>query len=310
MAISPALVKELREKTGVGMMDCKNALAEADGNIEQAIDLLRKKGLSKAAKKAGRVTAEGMVMCLSEGRGAAMLEINTETDFVAKNVDFKIFVEAVTRLIFENNPSDTEALLKLAYPGKDHSVAAELTNMVATIGENINVRRFHRIEVGSGVVASYIHMGGKIGVTVGFEVENETVTAQDEFKTLISDIAMHVCAFDPKWVEKNNVPSEAVEKEKEILVAQMKADSSNAKKPENILLKIVDGRIEKFYQDYCLMDQPFVKDDKLSVGQLISQKSNTLGTRIRVTGFERFRLGEGIEKEACDFAREVAETFK
>lgn len=310
MAVTPALVKELREKTGVGMMDCKNALSESDGDIEKAIELLRKKGLSKAAKKAGRITAEGMVMCLSEGRRAAILEVNSETDFVAKNDDFKAFVENLARLVLENDPSDMEALMKLTYPGKGHSVTEELTNRVATIGENMNIRKFNRIEVPSGMVASYMHMGGKIGVIVGFEVENESALTNDEFKTLASDVAMHVCASEPKWVEKANVPPAAVEKEKEILVAQMKADPSNAKKPENILQKIVEGRIGKFYQDYCLNDQPFVKDDKLSISQLISQKANTLGTKIRITGFERFRLGDGIEKETCDFAKEVAETFK
>jgi elongation factor Ts len=310
MAITPAMVKELRTKTGVGMMDCKNALVETDGNIEKAIEHLRKKGLSKAAKKSDRAATEGIVAALNQGTKGAIIEINSETDFVSKNDNFKDFVSTTAQLVLENAPADAQQLNSLAYPQSSKNVGEELIDRVATIGENLKIRRFAHMQVNKGTVASYVHMGGKIGVLVALETESDKTAEADEFKTLASDLAMHICAVEPQYNTRDEVPAQEVKKEQEILIAQMKADPKNAKKPDNILEKIVSGRIDKFYQEVCFLDQGFVKDPKVSINELVAQVGNTLGDKITVKGFKRFKLGEGLEKKSEDFAKEVAETFK
>lgn len=310
MAITAAMVKELRTSTGVGMMDCKKALVETDGNIDKAVEYLRKKGLSKAAKKSGRIATEGLVAAIGEGTKAAIVEINAETDFVSKNEQFKEFVTKISNVVLENAPADLDQLNALPFPGSDKSVGDELVDRITKIGENMKIRRFAHMEVSNGTIANYVHMGGKIGVLVALETGSKDTADKDEFKALASDLAMHVCAVEPLYNTKDQVPTEAVEKEKEILTAQMKADPKNAKKPANILEKIVSGRINKFYQDVCFLEQGFVKEPKISVSEIVAQVGNTLGDTITVKGFERFKLGDGLEKKSEDFAKEVADTFK
>jgi elongation factor Ts len=302
------MVKELREKTGVGMMDCKNALVEADGDLDKAVEILRKKGLSKAAKKSCRAATEGLVASLVKDNRGALVEINSETDFVAKNDAFRGFVDGVASVVLEHKPADMDALMALPFPGTGRTVEEEQTHQVATIGENIRVRRFSCLEVPTGYVSSYIHMGGKIGVIVAFQTANDKVSTS-EFQTLAADISMHVCAADPRFTNRSEVPSDELGKEKEILVAQMKADPKNAKKPEDILVKIVEGKLGKYYSENCLLEQPFVKEPSETVEQVVAKTGSAMGVKVEVTGFARFKLGEGLEKKEEDFAAEVANAF-
>jgi len=295
--ISSAAVKELREMTGCGMMDCKKALTEANGDMDKAIEYLREKGLAAAAKKAGRIAAEGIVYACTndDSTVGVVVEVNSETDFVAKNDDFQKFVSNIANVIMNENPADVEALSNAKYPASDMTVADMLREKILTIGENMNIRRFERYE---GNVVTYIHGGGRIGVMVNFDVEGGKI---DAFAETAKDIAMQVAAAIPQFLDRSSVPAETLEKEKEILSVQ----ALNEGKPANIVEKMVMGRINKFYQENCLVEQAFIKDNDISVNKLLEQKSNETGTKISIKGFVRFEKGEGLQKKEDDFAAEV-----
>ncbi|MCM2265000.1 MAG: translation elongation factor Ts, partial [Desulfuromonadales bacterium] len=256
--ITASMVSDLRAKTGAGMMDCKKALTETNGDMEQAIDLLRKKGLSAAAKKAGRVAAEGLVAVAGQGDCCAVVEVNSETDFVAKNEAFQGLVNGVAQVVLEKNPADLDALLALPFPGTGRTVLEEQTHQVATIGENINVRRFARLSVPAGVVASYVHGAGKIGVLVALE----TAKVDDRVATLARQLAMHVAAASPQYLERGQVPADVLEREKDIYRAKAKESG----KPDNIIEKILDGQVNKFYGEICLIEQAYVIDPDQKIG--------------------------------------------
>ncbi len=296
--ITAALVKELREKTGAGMMDCKKALVETDGNMDEAVDGLRKKGLSAAAKKSGRVAAEGLVGVASGANVGAMVEINAETDFVARNETFQNFVTEVAKLALTVG-DDIEALKVATFPGKSHTVADELTNMIATIGENMSIRRAKVLRVSSGVVAGYVHQSvkpglGKIGVLVAVEGAGELATLE----TLGRQVGMHVAATRPEALDISAVDPAALEREKAVLADQARASG----KPEDIIAKMLEGRIRKYYEEIVLLEQVWVHDGESRVKAVVQKAGVKLG------GFERFQLGEGIEKQETDFAAEVAAT--
>ena len=287
--ITAALVKELREKTGAGMMDCKKVLTETDGDMEKAMELLRERGIAKAAKKSDRVAAEGLVECYisEDGKIGSVVEVNAETDFVAKNDEFRTFVLDVAKQIVEKNPKDVEELLEqesIAVAGK--TVQGVLIDKIATIGENMNIRRFKRFETTDGLIEKYIHGDGKIAVLVN-------MTAGDE--TLAKDICMQIAAARPEFIDRDSVPADRVEKEKGIL----KIQTMNEGKPENIAEKIVMGRLNKFYGEICLVEQDFVKDPNVKVSLLLEEKN------AKVVEFARFEKGEGIEKKEENFAEEV-----
>ncbi len=291
--VTASLVKDLREKTGAGMMDCKKVLTETDGDMEKAIELLRERGIAKAAKKSGRVAAEGLVEAYisEDGKIGAVVEVNSETDFVGKNEEFKNFVMSVAKQIVEKNPADVETLLaqeSIDVAGK--TVQEVLVEKIATIGENMNIRRFARFEA-EGLVEKYIHGDGKIAVLVNMKKGNSEVA---------KDICMQIAAARPEFVRKEEVPEERVSKEMEIL----KAQTMNEGKPEAIAEKIVQGRIGKFYEEICLVDQAFVKDPNKKVNQLLSEKD------AEVVEFARFEKGEGIEKKEENFAEEVMNQLK
>ena len=287
--ITAALVKELREKTGAGMMDCKKVLTETDGDMEKAMELLRERGIAKAAKKSDRIAAEGLVECYisEDGKIGSVVEVNAETDFVAKNDEFRTFVLDVAKQIVEKNPKDVEELLEqesIAVAGK--TVQGVLIDKIATIGENMTIRRFKRFETTDGLIEKYIHGDGKIAVLVN-------MTAGDE--TLAKDICMQIAAAKPEFIDRDSVPADRVEKEKGIL----KIQTMNEGKPENIAEKIVMGRLNKFYGEICLVEQEFVKDPNVKVSKLLEEKN------AKVIEFARFEKGEGIEKKEENFAEEV-----
>ena len=289
--ITAAIVKELRERTGAGMMDCKKALVATEGDMEKAIDFLREKGLSQAAKKVGRVAAEGAVVAhvTEDGKVGAIVEVNCETDFVGQNENFQALAKSIAALIVETNPADVETLLASELDGK--AVKDVVTEAIAKIGENISVRRFVRFESAEGKVYSYIHAGGKIGVLVdmkGGDLE------------LGKDIAMQVAAANPQYLDRTEVPASELEHEKDILTEQAR----NEGKPEKIIEKMVLGRINKYYKDVCLVDQEFIKDGDLTISKLLKSKN------AEVARFARFQLGEGIEKKQENFAEEVAAFIK
>ncbi len=302
MSITAAMVSELRKATGAGMMDCKKALTETAGNMEEAIDFLRKKGLSAAAKKSGRVASEGIVAAESNGAVGAIVEINAETDFVAKNDAFQEFVNGVRDIVLANPVADTEALNAMAYPGSGRTVAEELTHQIATIGENMSIRRLARMDAGEGVVTSYVHGAGKIGVLV----ELKTSAKDERVNELGKQIAMHVAAAAPQYLNRDEVPTEIVEKEKEI----MRVKALESGKPENIVEKIIAGQINKFFGDVCLVEQAFVIDPDQTVQKVVDACAKQLGSPIVLSGYVRFQLGEGIEKKVDDFAAEVAAMSK
>ncbi len=287
MNITAAMVKDLRTKTGAGMMDCKKALVEAEGDMEKAVDILREKGLSQAAKKASRVAAEGtVVFAMSDDKKVgALLEVNCETDFVGSNEDFRSLASAIAEQIIKVNPADVEALLASDMNGK--TVKEQVTEAVAKIGENISVRRFTRYESADGAVYSYIHGGGKIGVLV------EMTGGDDE---LGKDVAMQVAAANPSYLNRTEVPQAELEHEKEVLAVEAR----NEGKPEKIIEKMVIGRINKYYKEVCLVDQEFIKDSDLTISKLLKSKG------AEVLRFTRYQLGEGIEKKQDDLAAEVA----
>ena len=291
--VTASLVKELREKTGAGMMDCKKVLTETDGDMEKAIELLRERGIAKAAKKSGRVAAEGLVEAVvsEDGKSGAVIEVNSETDFVAKNEEFKTFVENVANQVLKTNPKDVEELL--AQPAmfeEGKTVQEALVGKIATIGENLSIRRFARFE-SEGLVEKYIHGDGKIAVLVNMKSGDKEVA---------KDVCMQIAAARPEYLNEASVPAERLEKEKEIL----KAQTMNEGKPEAIAEKIVLGRIGKFYSEICLVDQEFVKDPSKKVSQLLKEHN------AEVAEFARFEKGEGIEKKEENFAEEVMKQIK
>ena len=303
MAFTAADVKTLREITGCGMMDCKKALSATDGDQEKAIEFLREKGLATAEKKSGRVAADGIVYANVENGVGVVLEVNSETDFVAKNDEFLQFVADVAKQINTNNPADVDALLAENFIAGEGSVKDALVNKIATIGENMSIRRFARF---SGVVETYIHAGGKIGVMVKFDVADASKAAAPEFKEFARDVAMQIAAFNAQFLDRNSVPSDVVAKETEILMAQ----AMNEGKPANIAEKMVAGRINKYFKEICLVDQAFIKDDEMTVSQYADSIAKALGTEIKIVDFVRFEKGEGIEKKEDNFAEEVANMVK
>ena len=306
--ISAASVKELRERTGAGMMDCKKALAETNGDLEKAIEYLREKGLAAAAKKAGRIAAEGLVGAyVSPDRKIGVLvEVNCETDFVAKNPAFLQFAKDAAELVASGNPADLNGLLETKM-ATGQTVAETITSMISTIGENMAFRRFIRFETkGTGAVESYIHMGGKIGVLLECSVTKAETVNNNDFLTFMKDIAMQVAASKPEYVRREEVPGEVLEKEKAIY----KAQAMNEGKPEAIAEKVTTGRIEKFYKDICLVEQLFIKDTDKTVTKLIQELNSKLGDNISVVRFARFEKGEGLEKRKDDFAAEVMSQIK
>ena len=298
MSFTAADVKNLREKTGCGMMDCKKALTETNGDFDKAMDFLREKGLATAEKKAGRIASEGMVDILVDGNVAAMVEVNSETDFVAKNAEFQELVKNIAKQVIVTNPADVDVLLASKFVDNDSvTIKDMLTEKIAKIGENMNLRRFARFE---GNVVDYIHMGGRIGVMV--KVEGDV--SDPEAREAARDAAMQIAAMNPAYLDKSTVPAEDIEHEKHIILAQMKEDPKNAGKPENILEKMLMGKINKFYEQNCLNQQEFVKDSSFKVEKYLASKG------VKIVDFVRFEKGEGLEKKSDDFASEVASMIK
>lgn len=300
MAFTAQDVKALREKTGVGMMECKKALVEADGDMDKAVDFLRERGLAAAAKKATRIAAEGVVLPYydAEAKKGVVVEVNSETDFVAKNDEFQQFVSDVAKTIAEQNPADVEALKELKCG--DSTIGEMLTEKIAKIGENMNIRRFARIET-TGAVVDYIHAAGKIGVLVEAEAENNDAT-----KECLRNVAMQVAALSPKYLSSDDIPEEYKEHEKKILIEQLKNDPKNASKPENIIEKMITGRLAKEFKEVCLLEQEYVKaENKENVAKYVKSVGD-----ITIKQFVRFETGEGLEKREDDFAAEVASMVK
>jgi elongation factor Ts len=299
--ITASLVKELREKTGAGMMDCKRALGETQGDIEGAVDWLRKKGLAAAAKKAGRIAAEGLVGVATSGTAGAVVEVNSETDFVARNEAFQNFVRQVADLTLANG--EIEAVKAAAFPGSTRNVAEELTHLVATIGENMNLRRVLRLQVAKGAVVSYVHNAlapglGKIGVLVALESAGDA----GKLAALGKQLAMHVAAANPQFLTIADVDAASLERERDVLREQAKASG----KPDAIIDKMVEGRLRKYYEEVVLLEQIFVIDGETRIAKVVEAAAKEAGAPIKIVAFARFALGEGIEKEQADFAAEVA----
>lgn len=303
MAFTAKDVKELREMTGCGMMDCKKALTECDGDKDKAIEFLREKGLATAAKKAGRIASEGIVKSYIDGRVGVLVEVNSETDFVAKNDEFQEFVTNVAKAVAAENPADVEDLK--TKPCADKTVGEVLTEKIAKIGENMNIRRFARIDT-DGVIVDYIHAAGKIGVLVEADAP-----ATDEVKECMKNVAMQIAALNPKYLSSAEVPEDYKEHEKEILLAQAKNDPKNAGKPEAIIEKMITGRLAKELKEVCLLEQEYVKaENKETVAKYIEQVSKNVGAAITLKSFARFETGEGLEKKEENFADEVASMIK
>ncbi len=299
MAFTAQDVKKLREMTNCGMMDCKKALTETDGDMDKAVEYLREKGLATAAKKAGRIAAEGIVKAYVNGNVGVLVEVNSETDFVAKNEDFQNFVQGVAEAIAEGNPADVEALkdLKLG----NQTVGEALTEKIATIGENMNIRRFARIET-AGALTTYTHAAGKIGVLVEADAPNN-----DEVTECLRNVAMQIAALNPKYLSDADVSDEYKNHEKEILIAQLKNDPKNASKPDNIIEKMITGRLAKELKEICLLGQEYVKaENKETVAQYVETVGKKIGAAITLKQFVRFETGEGMEKKDENFADEVA----
>ncbi len=310
MAITAAQVKELREMTGAGMMDCKKALTETDGDMDKAVDYLRENGLAKAEKKAGRIAAEGIVKTniSADKKKASIVEVNSETDFVAKNEKFQAFVEAVAAQAIDTDAADIEAFLNEAWAADtSKTVNEELASMIATIGENMNIRRFEKVSCDNGIVVDYIHAGGKIGVLVAAETDN----TGDAVVECLKNVAMQVAAMNPKYLSSADVSDEYKEKEKEVLLAQAKNDPKNAGKPDEIIEKMIIGRLNKELKEVCLTEQLYVKaENKESVAKYVDMVAKANGCNITLKQFVRFETGEGLEKKNEDFAAEVASQLK
>ena len=303
MAFTAKDVQALREKTGCGMMDCKKALSECDGNMDAAVDYLREKGLASQAKKATRVAAEGTICAYSANGVGTLVELNSDTDFVANGEEFKALAAEVARIVAEQNPADVDALLQCTDNGQ--TVEEKVQELFLKIRENIRVRRFVRVE---GKSVSYIHAGGKIGVLVSFDTELDENNA--DFVTMGKNIAMQIAAMNPGYLDEASVPAEVIAKEKELLIAQMKEDPKMANKPEMVLAKIVEGKIGKYYKENCLVNQDFVMDGDLTVAKYVEKTAKELGADIKIASFTRYEKGEGIEKRVDDFAAEVASMVK
>lgn len=301
--VSVQEIKDLMKSTGVGMMDCKKALEAADGDAKQAVVILREKGLATQAKKSSRVSAEGIVTSVVEGNVGAVLEVNIETDFAANNEEFKEFVANVAKTVIEKDPKDVDALKAEKISSGDKSVEEALQDIFIKIRENIVIRRFKRFE---GVLVPYVHGGGSIGVMVKLDTD----LPADKVFEVGKDCALQVAAMNPSYLDRASVPDSALEEEKKIMLAQMAEDPKMANKPEQVKVKIVDGKIGKFYSENCLLEQAFVKDDKVSVGKYVESAAKELGGSIKVVDFVRFERGEGIEKKEDNFADEVASMIK
>ena len=302
--VSVAQIKELMTATGVGMMDCKKALVEADGDMDKAIEALREKGLATQAKKSGRAAAEGTVVALVKDNAGVLVEINTETDFAANTDAFKDFANAVAETIIKENPADVEALKSCTLSGSDTTVDAALTELAGMkIRENIVIRRFVRLE---GTIASYVHNGGSIGVLV----QLDTDLSGDAVLAVGKDVAMQSAALNPEYVNREQVPESVLAHEKEIMLAQMSEDPKMANKPEQVKVKIVEGKVGKYYKENCLLEQAFVKDDKVSVQAYVDAEAKKLGGSIKVADVIRYERGEGIEKKEDNFADEIASMIK
>ena len=301
MAITAGMVKELREMTGAGMMDCKKALNETNGNMDEAIEYLRKNGQAKAEKKAGRIAAEGIVMAeVKDDKAAAIVEVNSETDFVAKNADFQAYVKAVVNQALTTKAANMDEFMAEAWnEDAAKTVKDVLTEKIAVIGENLNIRRFEKVET-EGCVVSYIHGGGRIGVLV----EADTDVVNDEIKACLKNVAMQVAAMSPKYVSRDEVDQDFLEHEKEILLAQAKKENPN--KPDNIIEKMIIGRLNKEMKEICLLDQVYVQDSDLTVAKYVEKVAKENGANVAVKKFVRFETGEGLEKKNEDFAAEVA----
>ena len=304
MAFTAKDVSALRERTGCGMMDCKKALTESNGDMDKAVEILREKGLASMAKKSGRIAAEGVVVASVEGNAGAVVEVNSETDFVAKNADFVAFANACCKAAIKYNPADVDALMKCS-DDNGSTLETRLQELALVIKENMKVRRFVRME---GTLVSYVHGGGKIGVLVKFDTD---LGDKPEFTEYAKNIAMQIAAINPIYLNKEDVPAEEVAKEKEILIAQIKGDPATANKPDAVIEKMVVGRLnKKFYQDACLVEQPYVKDGNVTVGRYTADTAKALGGKIAISAFVRYERGEGIEKREDNFADEVAKMVK
>ena len=298
--ISAKDVMELRKKTGCGMMECKKALVETEGNFDEAIKYLREKGLAVAAKKADRIAAEGVVDVLSANGVTAIIEVNAETDFVAKNASFQEFVKGILRTIVANKPADLAALNALNFDGTEVTVEAELKNMIFTIGENMSIRRFDIIEGNTGC---YIHGGGSAGVVTKFDTDCDV--ASPAFAEYAKNVCMQIAAMSPSYVDRDSVPASVIENEKAILLTQIENDEKLASKPDAVKEKMVVGRISKFYDNNCLVDQAYVKDEDFTVGKYTENVAKELGGNIKIVSFIKYERGEGIEKREDDFAAEI-----
>ena len=299
MAFTAADVKKLREMTNVGMMDCKKALAENDGDMDKAVEWLREKGLAKAAKKSSRIAAEGMAYAVVEDGIGVVVEVNAETDFASKTPVFVEFVKDIAKVVKDNDPADVEALKACKYPGSELTVAEMIPEKVMVIGENLQIRRFARFDKNTSV--SYVHAGGKIGVLVNLEVSDGI-----DATTVGKDVAMQIAALNPRFWDKSLVTQNVLDEDKKILVAQMDNDPKMASKPAQVKEKIAAGKINKFFEENCLLQQPFVKDGSMSVEKYIASSAKALGGSIKFVDAIRFEKGEGIEKKQEDFAAEVA----
>lgn len=298
-------VAELRKQTGVGMMDCKKALVEADGDTEKAILILREKGLATQAKKAGRSASEGIVTAVVKNGVGVVVEVNSETDFVAQNDQFKAFVDTVANTIIESDPADVDALLATKASGNDMTVKELYDELFLKIRENMSIRRFERFE---GILVPYVHGGGSIGVMV--KLDTDIAPDNAEMLTAGKDCALQIAAMNPKYLDEASVPESAIEEEKNIMLVQMNEDPKMSSKPEQVKAKIIDGKIGKFYKENCLLDQTFVKDDKVSVKQYLDSVAKAQGGKLTVSEFVRYERGEGIEKKQDNFADEVASMIK
>ena len=305
MEVTASMVKDLREMTGAGMMDCKKALAATDGDMDKAVEFLREKGLAAAEKKAGRIAAEGIVdtCVLADGKVASIVEVNSETDFVAKNEKFRDFVAAVAKQAAETTTTDLDTFLAEKWAlDTSKTVKEELSSMIAIIGENMNIRRFERVNAENGFVMSYIHGGGRIGILV----EVDCTVNNEEVQEAAKNVAMQIAALSPKYVDQSEISADFIAHEKNILKAQIMNDPANSKKPENIIEKMLEGRLNKELKEFCLVDQVYVKDSDLSVGQYLANVSKQVGAPMTIKRFVRFETGEGLEKKSENFAEEVA----
>ena len=302
MAITAGMVKELREMTGAGMMDCKKALTETNGDMDAAIEFLRKNGQAKAEKKAGRIAAEGIVKAVvKDDKLAAIVEVNSETDFVAKNDEFQGFVDTVVNQIADSDAADMDAFMAEPWAADNSKTVKDaLVEKIAVIGENLNIRRFEKVSAENGCVVSYIHGGGRIGVLVAADTD----VVNDEIKTCLKNVAMQVAAMSPKYVSRDEVSQEYMDHEKEILLAQAKKE--NPEKPDNIIEKMIIGRLNKEMKEICLLDQVYVQDSDLTVAKYVDKVAKENGANMTVKKFVRFETGEGIEKKQENFAEEVA----